>query len=80
VGVVPQLEVDTSAAMQDYILGFIKEPMTVNATSTWPKFDANATNGGAILEFGKDVAVKTVTGDYVDGSCWNSSATYPFFG
>ncbi|KAH8657942.1 Alpha/Beta hydrolase protein [Xylariales sp. PMI_506] len=80
VGDIPQLEVGTSETIQDYLLAFVKDPSTVSSTVGWPKFDANATNGGAIVEFGKDVAVQNVTGNYVDGSCWNTSAVYPFFG
>lgn len=80
VGEIPQLEIDTSEAMQDFLLSFTKDAAEVSATAGWPRFDANATDGGQILEFGNGVPVKNVTGDYVDGSCWDASATYPYYG
>ncbi|KAK9772574.1 putative Carboxylesterase type B domain-containing protein [Seiridium cardinale] len=80
VGEVSQLEVETSETMQDYLLAFTKNAGTVETTVGWPEFDVNSTDGGAILEFGKDLPVKNITGDYVDGSCWDSSAEYPYHG
>ncbi|ETS76618.1 hypothetical protein PFICI_12005 [Pestalotiopsis fici W106-1] len=77
VGELPELEVESSEAMQDYLLAFLKGTA---AAQGWPRFDANATDGGAILEFGNGVVVKNLTGDYIDGSCWNSSATFPYYG
>ncbi|KAL4896935.1 Alpha/Beta hydrolase protein [Aspergillus ambiguus] len=74
VGQIPQLEVDTSASMQDYILAFLKDPSTVHLTAGWPLFDPNAPNGGLIVEFGKDTAVRNITGNYLDGACYNSSS------
>lgn len=73
VGVIPQLEVDTSATMQDYILAFLKDPATLNVTVGWSAFDADAPNGGTILEFGNGTTVQNITGDYLDGVCYNSS-------
>lgn len=35
VGDIPQLEVDTSATMQDYILAFLKDASTVDTTVGW---------------------------------------------
>ncbi|KAI4600026.1 hypothetical protein KJ359_001127 [Pestalotiopsis sp. 9143b] len=80
VGEIPQLEIDTSEAMQDFLLAFTKDAAEISATAGWPRFDANATDGGQSLEFGNGVPVKNVTGDYVDGSCWDASATYPYYG
>ena len=77
VGEIPQLEVESSETMQDFLLAFLKDATVAKG---WPKFDANATGGGLILEFGNGVPVKNVTGDYVDGSCWDSSATFPYYG
>lgn len=80
VGEISQLEIETSEAMQDYLLAFVKDANTVNVTVGWPKYDTNATDGGAIVEFGKDTAVQNLTGNYVDGSCWDSSISYPYYG
>ncbi|CAK7200912.1 hypothetical protein SEUCBS139899_003612 [Sporothrix eucalyptigena] len=74
------LEIQTSQTMQDYFLAFVKNPSTVNTTVGWPKFDSTAANGGQIVEFGKDVPAQLVTGDYIEGSCWNSSIPYPLHG
>ncbi|KAJ9132161.1 Carboxylesterase family protein [Pleurostoma richardsiae] len=73
VGTITQLEVDTSATMQDSILAFLKDSSTVSTTVGWPAFDASSADGGLILEFGNGVAVKNVTGDYIDGGCYNST-------
>jgi len=77
VGDVPQLEVDTSATMQDHILAFLKDPSTVASTVGWPAFDASQASNGTILEFGNAVAVQTITGDYLDGGCYNASQGFP---
>lgn len=78
VGPVSQLEIDTSETMQDHLLAFIKDPATVGAVAGWPLFNPNGTDGGLILEFGNGVAVKNVTGNYVEGACWNTSAVFPY--
>lgn len=80
VGAVTSLEVETSQTMQDYLLAFLKNPDTLSSSVGWPKFDVNGTDGGTIIEFGKDVAAKNITGNKVDGSCWNTSATFPYYG
>ncbi|OJJ42744.1 hypothetical protein ASPZODRAFT_1299585 [Penicilliopsis zonata CBS 506.65] len=80
VGEIPQLEVDTSQTMQDYILAFLKDPTTLPSTVGWPVFDAEATDGGLILEFGNGTAVKNITGDWLDGGCWNSSIPLRIYG
>lgn len=80
VGVIPQLEVDTSATMQDYILAFLKDSATVNVTVGWTAFDADAPNNGTILEFGNGTAVQNITGDYLDGSCFNASVPARIWG
>lgn len=79
-GDIPGLEVQASQTIQDYFLAFLKDPSTVNTTVGWPAFDPTAAHGGQIVEFGKDVPSQIVTGDYIDGSCWNSSAVYPLHG
>lgn len=73
VGEIPQLEVDTSAAMQDYILAFLKDSESVKEMG-WPVFDPTSGNNGTVLEFGKGVPVRNITGEYIDGVCHNSSA------
>lgn len=78
VGTISQLEIETSEAMQDHLLAFIKDPATVGSVAGWPLFDPTSTDGGLILEFGNGVAVKNVTGAYVEGACWNSSAAFPY--
>lgn len=80
VGEVSQLEVDTSIAMQDFFLAFLKNPSTVQSTEGWPLFDPTAPNGGSLLEFGKDSAVQKITGNYVDGGCYNSSIPFLIWG
>ncbi|KAL7657172.1 hypothetical protein ACMYSQ_006223 [Aspergillus niger] len=76
VGEVPELEVKTSETMQDHILAFLKNPSTVNVTVGWPAFDADSPGGGQILEFGKGTPVRKVTGDWLDGGCYNSSIPF----
>lgn len=78
VGAISQLGIDTLVTMQDHLLAFIKDPATVSSAADWPLFNPNGTDGGLMLEFGNGVAVKNVTGDYVEGACWNSSAVFPY--
>lgn len=81
VGPVPQLEVDTSVAMQDYIFAFLKDSSVAHMEAVgWPAFDANSTDGGPILEFGNKTAVMNVTGDFIDGGCSDSSQLFPIWG
>ena len=79
VGEIPQLEVETSQKMQDYILSFTKDPNSLPSLG-WPVFDSADSNGGMILEFGKDVAVKNITGDYLDAVCYNTSEAARIWG
>ncbi|PWY82015.1 alpha/beta-hydrolase [Aspergillus heteromorphus CBS 117.55] len=79
-GDIPQLEVDTSESMQDHFLAFLKDPNTVNTTVGWPAFDPEGPNGGEILEFGKGDPVHTITGDWLDGGCYNSSIPFRIWG
>lgn len=81
VGPVPDLEVKTSATMQDHILAFLKNASSVSDTVGWPLFDPNGTDHGLIVEFGwNDTTARNITGDYLDGGCWNSSQWFPIHG
>lgn len=71
-GSIPELEVQTSEAMQDFFLAFLKDPTSLPGMG-WPVFDANATDGGTLLEFGNVTVVGNITGDYIDGHCLNAS-------
>ena len=75
-GDIPTLEVETSETMQDYLLAFIKDPSTLSSTVGWTAFNASEANGGVILEFGNITTVQTITGDYLDGGCWDSSIPF----
>ncbi|KAL4820013.1 carboxylesterase, type B [Aspergillus spinulosporus] len=79
-GLIPQLEADTSKSMQDHILAFMKDSSTVQETVRWPAFDPSSADGGKILEFGKGTPVKTVTGDWLDAGCYNSSVPFCIWG
>ncbi|KAJ5453820.1 uncharacterized protein N7458_004776 [Penicillium daleae] len=76
VGEISQLEVDTSNAMQDYLLAFIKNPSTISQMVGWPLFDPTEPDGGLIIEFGKDVPAKNISGRYVDGGCYHPSIPF----
>ena len=80
VGEISQLEVKTSETMQDHLLAFLKDPSTVNVTVGWPAFDADSPGGGKILEFGKGTPVRMVTGDWLDGGCYNPSIPFRIWG
>ncbi|ORY69089.1 carboxylesterase, type B [Pseudomassariella vexata] len=71
VGEVTQLEVDTSATMQGFLLAFLKDPSTVQSTAGWPVFDPEASDGGTIVEFGLGQPARNITGYSVDGACYN---------
>ncbi|KAL4803121.1 carboxylesterase, type B [Aspergillus unguis] len=71
VGEIPQLEVDTSAAIQDLFLDFLKEPKSLPSNG-WPVYDPTAANKGLVLELGKEKALRNITGEYLDGVCYNS--------
>jgi carboxylesterase type B len=79
-GVIPQLEVDTSESMQDHILAFLKDPSTVHRSVGWTAFDPSSADGGKILEFGKGSPVKTITGDWLDAGCYNTSIPFRIWG
>jgi carboxylesterase type B len=72
VGDVPKLEVDTSAAIQDFFLAFLKDPGSLQRRG-WPLYKPDAANGGFIMEFGKKTAARNITGAYLDAGCYNSS-------
>jgi carboxylesterase type B len=76
VGEISQLEVDTANAMQDYLLAFIKNPSTISQMVGWPLFDPTEPDGGLIIEFGKDVPAKNISGRYVDGGCYDPSIPF----
>ncbi|RAH85436.1 alpha/beta-hydrolase [Aspergillus japonicus CBS 114.51] len=76
VGNITELEVKTSETMQDFFLAYLKDASTINTTVGWTAFNGSAPEGGVILEFGKDVPVRNVTGDWLDGGCWNSSIPF----
>ncbi|KAF3403509.1 Acetylcholinesterase [Penicillium rolfsii] len=76
VGEISQLELETANAMQDYLLAFIKDPSTVSQTVGWPLFDPTRPEGGLVIEFGKDVPARNITGQYLDGGCYNSSIPF----
>lgn len=78
-GNISELEVATSETMQDHILAFLKDSSTVSDTVGWPAFDADAPHGGFILEFGNQTTVKNITGDFLEGGCWNSSIPFPIY-
>ncbi|KAL4975301.1 Alpha/Beta hydrolase protein [Aspergillus desertorum] len=71
-GAVPELEVQTSAAMQDFFLAFLKDPESLQRRG-WPLFEPNAANGGVIMEFGKGTRARKIKGAYLDAGCYNSS-------
>ncbi|KAI2791820.1 hypothetical protein POX_c04699 [Penicillium oxalicum] len=75
-GEISQLERDTSMAMQDYLLAFIRNPSTVSETVGWPRFDPSDPDGGLVVEFGKQVAARNITGMYLDGGCYNTSVPF----
>ncbi|KAL4758533.1 Alpha/Beta hydrolase protein [Aspergillus foveolatus] len=79
-GVIPQLEGDTSKPMQDHILAFMKDSSTVQETVGWPAFNPSSADGGKILEFGRGTPVKTITGDWLDAGCYNSSVPFRIWG
>lgn len=73
---IPQLEVDTSHVMQDYFLAFTKDPSSVSELG-WQLFNANATGGGVVLEFGNGTTVANKTGDFFWGACNNLTDYVP---
>ncbi|KAJ6018316.1 hypothetical protein N7451_001695 [Penicillium sp. IBT 35674x] len=78
-GDISELEVMTSATMQDYILAFLKDSSTVSSAVGWPAFHAGAPHGGLVLEFGNQTTVKNITGEFLEAGCWNSSIPFPIY-
>ena len=76
VGEISRLEIETSNVMQDYLLAFAKDPFTVSQTVGWPLFDPTRPDGGLIVEFGKEVPAKNITGRYLDGGCYDPSIPF----
>ncbi|RDW83643.1 uncharacterized protein DSM5745_03969 [Aspergillus mulundensis] len=72
VGHISELEVDTSIAMQDLFLAFLKDPRALESEG-WAAFEPDGANGGLVLEFGKGPAVRNVTGSWLDAGCYNPS-------
>ncbi|WKT45387.1 Alpha/Beta hydrolase fold [Fusarium oxysporum f. sp. vasinfectum] len=80
VGDIPQDEIDTSAAMQDYFVAFLKEGANVTSSVAWPDFQHQGKNNGSIIEFGaRGSPARNITGDYLDASCYNASVPFPIF-
>lgn len=80
VGDIPQAEIDTSAAMQDYFVAFLKEGANVASSVGWPVFQHQGKNNGSIIEFGaRGSPARNVTGDYLDTSCYSPSVSFPIF-
>lgn len=69
------LEVETSEAMQDYILAFMKDPVNGPPAMGWLPY----TYGGNVLRFGAGgVAVQNASGYDIDGPCYGNG-TYNSF-
>lgn len=76
-GSIPQLEVDTSQAMQDYLYDFVADPYSLPEKG-WPEYHPTQGQGGTLAMFGADgKVVQWIDGDKVEGVCHNvSGATY----
>lgn len=76
-GVITDLEVQTSVRMQEYLLDFIRDPMSLPGNG-WPVYDArNETTGGTLAQFGADgEVVQFVDGNTVEGACHIPGDTY----
>ncbi|KIX99695.1 uncharacterized protein Z520_04330 [Fonsecaea multimorphosa CBS 102226] len=69
-GAVSRLETETSAAMQDYVLAFVKDPTNGPRSVNWTAYD-HRNNGGQMILFGADgKAVQQVNGTMVEGVCY----------
>ncbi|ETI25466.1 hypothetical protein G647_02239 [Cladophialophora carrionii CBS 160.54] len=69
-----QLEIETSAAMQDYVLAFVKDPTDGPASVGWMPYDYRD-GGGQMALFGADgLAVQQVNGTTVEGVCYGEGA------
>ncbi|KAH8660351.1 Alpha/Beta hydrolase protein [Xylariales sp. PMI_506] len=74
-GAITELETNTSATMQDFLLDFITDPLSL-PSSGWPAYLPNDTDGGVVARFGADgQAVQYVSGDDVEGPCYLANAT-----
>lgn len=75
-GQIPDLEVQTSAKMQDLLVDFVNDPSSLPEAG-WPQYVTNATDGGIIAQFGADgQTVKYVTGNSVEGACYLPGVVY----
>ncbi|CAK7234938.1 hypothetical protein SCUCBS95973_009102 [Sporothrix curviconia] len=52
-GAISQLEIETSEAMQGFLLDFVKDPTSLPAAG-WPAYWTNSTDGGVVARFGAD--------------------------
>jgi len=76
---VEALEGQTSAAMQDLILAYIKDPYNGPPSMGWPHYKPSEANGGTMLRFGADgKTVQQVAGRDVEGVCYGSGSYNPF--
>lgn len=75
-GQATELEVQTSAKMQDLLLDFVKDPSCLPSNG-WPEYDTSAAGGGQIARFGADGQIlQLVDGNDVDGACHLPGVTY----
>ncbi|PVH72271.1 alpha/beta-hydrolase [Cadophora sp. DSE1049] len=73
-GEIPDLEVQTSEKMQDYVLDFVTDPESIG---DWPEYDTTQSTGGKLARFGADdQVVQFVDGNEVDGACHIPGAVY----
>jgi hypothetical protein len=66
-----QLQADTSQAMQDYVLAFVKDPYEGPQTEFgWEPMDTSEPNGGVLLRLGAGgKATQLIDGIEIDGVC-----------
>jgi carboxylesterase type B len=75
-GEITDLEIQTSAKMQDLMVDFIRDPYSLSAAG-WPPYMTNATDGGTLAQFGADGrVVQYVSGESVEGACYIPGAIY----
>ncbi|KAK5695441.1 hypothetical protein LTR97_008948 [Elasticomyces elasticus] len=76
---VEPLEGQTSEAMEDHLLAFVRDPWNGPATVGWPRFNTSAENGGTLLRFGADgKAVQEVDANDVQAVCTGAGDYEPF--
>jgi len=69
-----QLEINTSAARQDYVLAFAKDPINGPRSVGWVPYD-HRDDGGQMILFGADgKAVRKVNGTAVEGVCYGEGS------